>query len=301
MKRLDLETGNGMTLSNVSLGQWRLGLFFCWVVAVSYFSAEPISLLLEYGGYAFLGVLAAIFANATGAGGGVVFVPFFSQLQFDSAIIVATSFGIQCFGMTSGAFTWFSFYRKEKSQDPKWQCLFEILRYTIPFSVIGLMVTQFAEVSAPQGLQLTFGIFSIVLALALFATIPMLRKDSQRAHLDTIDKFLLPLICVSGGVVTAWLSVGVGELVAIYMIFRRFEAPFAIACAVLLTVFSVWGGVMYHAFVSNNIYWPIVAFAGLGAVIGGVVAKRVVLFFSATNLKLFFASWVLLSGVASIS
>lgn len=290
-----------MAFSNLSLGQWRLGLLFCWIVGVAYFSAEPISLLLEYGGYAFLGVVAAIFANATGAGGGVVFVPFFSHLQFDTATIIATSFGIQCFGMTSGAMTWFSFYRTEKSHEPKWQCLFEVLRYTIPFSLFSLVGTQFGGIAAPQGLQMTFGLFSIILAIALFATIPLLKKDSQRGHLERIDKLMLPVICLFGGVITAWLSVGVGELVAVYLIFRRFEAPFAIASAVILTAFSVWGGVMYHAFVSNVIYWPIVAFAGLGAVIGGVIAKRVVLFFSATNLKLFFASWVLLSGVASIS
>lgn len=114
MKQYDLITGNGMTLSNVTLGQWRFGIFCCWLIGVAYFSAEPLGLLLEFGVYTFLGVLAAIFANATGAGGGVVFVPFFSQMQFESAIIVATSFGIQCFGMTSGAATWFSFYRKEK-------------------------------------------------------------------------------------------------------------------------------------------------------------------------------------------
>ncbi len=290
-----------MTLSNVTLGQWRVGLFVCWLIAVTSISAEPIALFLEYGLYSLLGVVAAIFANATGAGGGVVFVPFFSQLEFESTTIVATSFGIQCFGMTSGAITWFSHYRKERKQDKNWRALFEILAYTIPFSVLGLMLTQYLEVGAPQGLQMTFGIFSIVLALALYATIPVLKSGVQNSELRTVDRVLLPQICLFGGVITAWLSVGVGELVAIYLIFRRFDAPFAIACAVILTAFSVWGGVMYHALVSHHIFWPIVACAGLGAVIGGVIAKRVVLFFSATNLKLFFASWVLLSGIASIT
>ncbi|MCY7296815.1 sulfite exporter TauE/SafE family protein [Alteromonas sp. a30] len=290
-----------MKLSSLTLVQWRILLFLCWLTVVIFFSAEPIALFLEYGAYAFVGVLAAIFANATGAGGGVVFVPFFSQLQFEQTTIVATSFGIQCFGMTSGSITWFSHYRKERQNDEKWSSLFNILLYTIPFSIIGLVAAQFLEFGAPQGLNMTFGVFSIILAFALYATIPILKSGSNRTQLTQLDKALLPIICLVGGVITAWLSVGVGELVAIYLIFRRFDAPFAIACAVILTAFSVWSGVMYHTFVSNHIFWPIVACAGLGAVIGGVIAKRVVLFFSATNLKLFFASWVLLSGIASIT
>ena len=93
---------------------------------------------------------------------------------------------------------------------------------------------------------------------------------------------------------------GVGELIAIYLIFKRFNVSFAIACAVILSAFSVWSGVLYHLFETGMVYWYIVIFAGPGAVIGGSIARYVVLYFSATRLKLFFASWVLLIGIASI-
>jgi hypothetical protein len=41
-------------------------------------------------------------------------------------------------------------------------------------------------------------------------------------------------------------------------------------------------------------------FAGAGAVAGGIIAKRVVLMFSATHLKIFFATWVLLLGISGL-
>mgnify|MGYP001800979368 CR=1 FL=1 len=68
-----------------------------------------------------VGIMGAIIANATGTGGGVVFVPIFTALQdgtipIPDAVLqiatlkpeesVAVSFTIQCFGMSVGALTW---------------------------------------------------------------------------------------------------------------------------------------------------------------------------------------------------
>ena len=63
---------------------------------------SPALILQEYGAFVLLGLAGAIFANSTGAGGGVIFVPIFNQLQLSSDQIVATSFAIQCFGMVAG-------------------------------------------------------------------------------------------------------------------------------------------------------------------------------------------------------
>ena len=43
------------------------------------------------------------------------------------------------------------------------------------------------------------------------------------------DSVALLLIGFIGGAITAWLSVGVGELVAVYLIMRGFNVTFAIA------------------------------------------------------------------------
>ena len=300
MKLVSLTTPfNGFV--TISVFQWRLLFVMGWGVALSWFSAAPIALALEYGVFALVGVVAAVFASATGAGGGVVFVPLFSQLEFAPDAILATSFSIQLFGMTAGALTWMAFYRREKRRDQNWQELALILGLTVPFAVVSMVVTQWTEWPEPAALHHIFALFSIVLALAIFASVPLLKRRFYRRRLERTDLIMLPLISLVGGVVTAWLSVGVGELVAIYLIFRRFETTFAVAVAVILTAGVVWCGSGYHFIESQAMIWPVIAFAGLGAVAGGVLAKRVVLYFSATNLKLFFASWVLFSGVASVT
>ena len=58
-------------------GNVARGLFFVvWLIAFLTIPQNPLTLIAEYGVYAVLGIIGAIFANATGAGGGVVFVPF---------------------------------------------------------------------------------------------------------------------------------------------------------------------------------------------------------------------------------
>ncbi len=271
-----------------------------WLLAYLILNESPLSTLMEYGLFSFLGVVGALFANATGAGGGVIFVPFFSQLQFNNDTIVATSFAIQCFGMTAGAISWYWYRRHVKREDEEWGGLKQVLLLTIPFSVISIVAVQLLGWQSPKSLHATFGLFSILLALAIFASIPMLKNTAFNCRLTTADQIGLPVVALGGGAITAWLSVGVGELVAVYLIFRRFNVSFAIACAVILSAFSVWGGVMYHAFVTQAVYWPVVAFAGLGAIVGGSLARYLVLWFSVTKLKVFFAFWVLILGVASL-
>lgn len=292
-----------LMINKIAAHHVRLTLLLVWLIILFFANSEPLRLIIEYGGFALLGVVGAIFANATGAGGGVVFVPFFNQLEFSASTTVATSFAIQCCGMTAGAVTWWSFYKKEKHAFGQWHELGRILSLTVPFSLAGLMLVQynsdwFSHFADPENLHSGFGFFSIFLALAIFASIPLLKRERFHRDLSQYDLFVLPFIAFVGGAITAWLSVGVGELIAVYLIMRRFNVAFSIAVAVILSAFSVWGAIIFHLLVSQDIYWPVVLFAGAGAIVGGILAKRVVLYFSATNLKIFFASWILLLGVS---
>mgnify|MGYP000181856947 FL=1 len=85
-----------------------------------------------------------------------------------------------------------------------------------------------------------------------------------------------------------------------YLIIRRFSVTLAIAAAVILSAMTVWGGVIFHLVITKAIYWPVVLFAGAGAIAGGILAKQLVLYFSAKNLKLFFAGWILILGFTSL-
>jgi uncharacterized membrane protein YfcA len=174
----------------------------------------------------------------------------------------------------------------------------------VPFSVIGILIAQFIfghyTDAIQTSLHLYFGLFSIILALAIYGSIPLVKRTAFVSQLLLIDLFALAIISLAGGVVTAWLSVGVGELVAVYLILRGFNITLAIALAVILSAFSVWSAIGYHITISGQIYWQIVMFAGAGAVIGGMIAKHVVLFFSPAKLKVFFATWVLVMGLAGL-
>ena len=283
-------------------------LLFIWL-GILFWQTQPLILIQQYAGFAFLGLVGAIFANATGAGGGVVFVPFFNQLDFSVATSVATSFAIQCCGMTAGAITWWAFYKQvksgNKSESKQWQPLIKTLMLTVPPSIIGLWMVQinpqlFTHFSDPTSLHTGFGLFSMLLALAIFATVFLLSDQGFNTQLSRRDYIALPAIAFIGGGITAWLSIGVGELVAVYLIIRRFNVTLAIAAAVIVSALTVWGGIIFHLLITQAIYWPVVFFAGAGAIVGGILAKKLVLYFSAKNLKLFFAGWIFILGITSL-
>lgn len=268
-------------------------LWLCWIVSYSTAVVE----LFDYVLFSFLGMLGAIFANSTGAGGGVIFVPVFSQLHFTEQQSISTSFAIQCFGMTAGAFTWFHHYKTQKTDMRLWQGFKRIIFVTTLSSIVGLYVVFFYELRSPASLHITFSWFSLLLGMFIILTVFLLKPHRERSQIYLLDYLALLSIGFFGGSITAWLSVGVGELLVIYLIFRRFDINMAIAAAVIVSAFSVWAAIWQ---VKGDVMWQIVLFAGPGAVLGGVFAKTVVTHLSATRLKLFFSFWLLISGIMGV-
>jgi len=254
----------------------------------------------EFGLFSFIGVLGAIFANSTGAGGGVVFIPLFNQLNFTEQQSVATSFAIQCFGMTAGAFTWWFHYKREKTQLRLWQGFKRIISITTVSSIVGIWLVYGYHLTSPSSLHQNFSWFSLVLGLFIIVTVFFLKPHRERSQLYLFDWFALMTIGIFGGALTAWLSVGVGELLAIYLILRRFDISMAVAAAVIVSAFTVWAAIWQHTLIQFEVYWQVVLFAGPGAVLGGIFAKTLVTHLSATKLKLFFAFWLLIIGLVGI-
>lgn len=289
---------------------WLILLALLWLTVVTITGYGNLAALLsQFGGFILLGIVGAVFANATGAGGGVVFVPFFQQLSFSPEAIIATSFAIQCCGMTAGALSWLQFYRHTKKQQPEWLALPAILSRCIPFGLTGLWLAQFGfDYFAPalsftavsSQLHLGFGLFSILLAIAILASSGRLNRTQGRSEISRADEHWLAIISLTGGMITAYLSIGIGELIAVYLIVRRFDVTLAIGAAVIISAATVWGAIAHAALVSAAVNWSVVVFAGAGAVIGGRLARYVVLFFSPRQVKVFFAIWVMLLGIISI-
>lgn len=253
--------------------------------------------LVDYASFSLLGTLGAIFANSTGAGGGVVFIPMFAKLNFSEQQSVATSFAIQCFGMTAGAVTWWHHYKTEKTELRLWQGFKRIIAVTTLAAMLGLLSVFYYEFKSPASLHISFSYFSLLLGLFIIITIYLLKSHRERSELYFIDYIAIIIIGLFGGAVTAWLSVGVGELLVIYLLLRRFDINMAVAAAVIVSAFTVWSAITQ---VSSEVYFQVVMFAGPGAVLGGIFAKTLVTHLSATKLKLFFACWLLISGTAGL-
>lgn len=260
---------------------------------------EPLRVTADYGAFLLLGIAGAIFANATGAGGGVVFLPAFGQLGFSEIQAVATSFAIQCFGMTTGAIAWSRHYRRLQPNVPEWQSFVPIIALCTVFSIVGLWTAYGLSWSPPAGVKPLFGGFSLLLGIAVLATTLLFGAGGSH-RLNRVDVCALALIAYLGGIVTAWLSVGVGEFVALYLILRRFNVTLSVASAVVISALTVWSAAPQHMLLAPAVYWEVVLFAAPGAIIGALVARYLVLWLGARRLKLLFGSWLLVIGFTEL-
>ena len=275
---------------------WLLACFFLlWVLALTLIP-NTLNNVFDNSPFFLLGMTGAIFANSTGAGGGVVFIPVFNQLGFTEAQAVATSFGIQSFGMTAGALAWFIHYRLNKTDLHLWRSFLPIIVYCTPFSVIGLWAVYLLDWHAQGYLKIGFGLFSLILGMTILTIVYKNQRGHERSQLQHIDYFLLGLFSFAGGLITAWLSVGVGEIVAVYLILRRFDVTMSVAIAVVITAITVWFAAPQHMLISPQINWDVVILAGPGAILGGIFARTLVTYLSARKLKIFFATWLLVLG-----
>jgi len=288
-----------MSFLRLTNPKFIIPFIFIWLV-ILILSPVTLSGINKYGLFSFIGELGAIFANSTGAGGGVVFIPLFNELNFSEQQSIATSFAIQCFGMTAGAFTWWFHYKREKTELRLWQGFKRIISITAISSIVGLWLVYGNKLASPASLHQSFSWFSLVLGLFIIATVLFLKPHRERSQVYLFDWLALITIGLFGGALTAWLSVGVGELLAIYLILRRFDISMAVAGAVIVSAFTVWSAIWQHIFIQAEVYWQVVLFAGPGAVLGGIFAKTLVTHLSATKLKLFFAFWLLIIGLVGI-
>lgn len=269
-----------------------------WLFWASHFHSL-FDLIQEYGRFVFLGITGAVFANSTGAGGGVIFIPVFSSLGFTETQSVATSFMIQCFGMTAGAISWSVHYRRQHHLDNLWLSLIKTSSFTAIFSVLGLWTSQLLQLNSPSSLHTSFSIFSIVLGIAIIIS----SKSSTQITrtIMSVDFLWLAVIGYFGGIITAWLSVGVGELVVIYLLLRGICAKMAVAIGVIVSAITVWSASPIHIFSANSqALYELVLFAGPGAIIGGMLARKLALLLPVKVLKLFFSTWIILTGIVML-
>ncbi|QNL19672.1 sulfite exporter TauE/SafE family protein [Hyphobacterium sp. CCMP332] len=283
-----------------------LGLSYGLVVHAAVTSTA----LLDFSPFALVGLLGALIANSTGVGGGVVFVPAFSFLretgvmEVSPAQTVGVSFAIQCFGMSTGAVTWLNHFRDRTGNavpQTRLRLLGQAVLIVAPLSLISLWITQYVIQPDPRLAFLLFKLFSITLGLALFLQILIARQaQGERSHFIPADMIALALIGSLGGAATALFSVGVGELMALYLFLRRFPLDVCVASAVIVSAITVLGGTPYHL-ATGNLIFEILFFAAPGVMLGGFLARRLAHALGAFRLKLGAAAWIVASSIVLIA
>lgn len=257
-----------------------------------------------------VGVIGAIIANASGTGGGVVFIPVFNALremgtwQIDPLRVTAISMGIQAFGMSVGALRWtdrllhqpvIPVHSNEalvRYRDYGAVCLL-VLAFALPTQLL----TQLYSSVDGNTVLLAYKGFSIVLGVALIiATWTVNRAAPERATLTPLDFAMLAALSVPGGFLTALFSVGIGELVAFYLFLRHYPMFLAVGTACVISSISMIAGTLLNL-QAGIIAWDIVLLAAPGAMLGAVLARPIALWLGPRKLKTLGGMWIVISAV----
>ena len=255
-----------------------------------------------------VGLVGAIIANTSGTGGGVVFVPVFNALRewdvmaLSPLQVVGVSMAIQSFGMSMGALRWTD--RLLHQPEPK---VLEARVRTRDFALVvlcvltlslpGMLLTQRLASLDQHAVLLAYKGFSILLGSALIlATWTVNARRQERDRLARADLFVLVAIGFVGGPITALFSVGVGELVALYLFIRHYPVLLCTGAACVISAISVIAGAVWHI-EAGTIQWEVVLLAAPAAMLGGFLARPVALWLGAKRLKTLDGAWIVLSAL----
>ena len=255
-----------------------------------------------------IGVVGAIIANTSGTGGGVVFVPVFNALRewgvmdLEPLQVVGVSMAIQSFGMTMGALRWTDRLYHQPRPAPGQALAAPRDFFTVAFGVLALslpamLLTQRLASFDQHQVLLAYKGFSILLGAALITSTWTVNLDRpERDRLARADLVVLLLLAIPGGIITALFSVGMGELVALYLFIRHYPVVLCVGAACLISSISVICGVVWH--IENaTLQWEVVLLAAPAAVLGGFLARPIALWLGARRLKTVDGAWIVLSAL----
>ena len=255
-----------------------------------------------------VGLVGAIIANTSGTGGGVVFVPVFNALRELDVMalaplqVVGVSMAIQSFGMSMGALRWTDRLlhqpvAKDLEASVRIRDFALVVLWVLALSLPGMLLTQRLASLDQHAVLLAYKGFSILLGSALIlATWTVNAWRQERDRLAGGDLFVLVAIALVGGPITALFSVGVGELVALYLFIRHYPVLLCTGAACVISAVSVIAGAVWHI-EAGTIQWEVVLLAAPAAMLGGFLARPVALWLGAKRLKTLDGAWIVLSAL----
>lgn len=269
--------------------KWLFALTLLWAVVFFTQFDNPVELVSHNWPLIFIGVIGAIIGNMTAIGGGLVFIPVLMFVyHLDPVSSLKLAFVSQAVGMTSGATGWL-----QRKVVP-----LELLKWTIPPLILGTLISTFLFHPTPLLVKGLFGPISVIVGALVLITFN--RKGGNDA-LPARALIPLALMSVLGGVITGWVAIGEGEIIAAFcMLAYGLKADKAVGLGVvLLSVNSILLAAI-HSLYFGGIPWDMAIFTILGVLWGGRAGPFISQHVSPSKLKKVFAWVALLDGLMII-
>ena len=246
--------------------------------------------------------IAASVANATAIGGGFLFMPLFIFVyQLAPPIALKLSIATQAFGMTSGALTWGRSYIDRTA-----------FLIASTASIIGVWLATYSLAVPSAYIKPLFAIISLGVFFALVLEISLKVTDQQQKvnFRLNIASICYAFAAFAGGLVTGWTAIGVGEVVALYLLFfYRLRLDKAIGTGVAVLAVSSIAGFIFHSDL-GGIPLELLAYTVPGVILGGRYGVKVAKYiesnikqsgskklFQKSPLKLIFAAVILIDCI----
>ncbi len=269
---------------------WSLAMplfFVIWLSFLLWIEPQPIHALSQNWSLMLVGFAASLVANISAIGGGIVFIPAMMFIYHVPALLaLKAALGTQCIGLTIGSVSWLR------------TGLVPVrgFRFALAGLLIGSTVSSLVIHANAMLIKAVFGPVSILLGcLALLS----LGKGSNVRHDDIPDSARWTLFWVSifGGLITGWVSIGEGEVVAAFlMLAYGVSAKRSIALGVALLAINSLYLTFNHIIFLGGIPWNIAIFTIGGAMYGAWMTPSLSRWLSARMMKIIFANIAILDG-----
>lgn len=285
-------SGNGMERHFRYWSWWLLLFVAVWAAAYCSLAANPAALFKQNWIYIPVGFCGAVLGNISAVGGGIVFIPviiFLFHLPPVTALKIALA--SQSWGMTSGAIGWI-----QKKTVP-----LRALKLTVPGLLMGSFVSSLVIHPSALLVKLLFGPVSILLGVLTMVLSRKAGKFPARADIPPNATVPLAVISFIGGLITGWIAIGEGELVAaLLMLAYGVNVTACIGLGVVLLSINSIFLTLIHQFLLGGIPWHIAAFTGLGCVFGARLAPYLSRRSNPMVLKTIFAAIAIGDGILFI-
>jgi uncharacterized membrane protein YfcA len=269
------------------LSPWLLVGTALWGLAFAAFFPDPGALAARNWPLVLVGLVGAFIGNMTAIGGGIVYIPVLMFVyHVDPVGALKLAFVSQAVGMTSGASGWL-----QRREVP-----LELLRWTVPGLILGTIVSTFVLHPQPFMVKGLFGPISFLVGLL---TLLLLKREGSRDSVPVAGLLPLALLSVVGGVVTGWVAIGEGEIIAAFcMLAYGLKASRAIGLGVVLLAINSILLALLHALYFGGVPWDMAIFTMLGVLWGGRLGPFVAQWIPAIHVKRIFGWLAVLDGLA---